>query len=166
MRILGVDPGYAIVGCGVVDWTGSAFRLVDYGAITTPAGEPMERRLETIYTQLTTAIQKYRPQAMAIEQLYFTNNVTTGIAVAQARGVILLCAGQNGLEIGEYTPMQVKQAVVGYGKAEKAQVMEMTRRMLGLSQIPRPDDAADALAVAICHGHTGGSSLARYENLR
>jgi len=166
MRILGVDPGYAIVGCGVVDWAGSAFRLVDYGAITTPAGEPMERRLETIYTQLTTAIQKYRPQAMAIEQLYFTNNVTTGIAVAQARGVILLCAGQNGLEIGEYTPMQVKQAVVGYGKAEKAQVMEMTRRILGLSQIPRPDDAADALAVAICHGHTGGSSLARYENLR
>ena len=166
MRILGVDPGYAIVGCGMVDCAGSSFRMVDYGAITTPAGMPMEERLAIIYTQLTTAIEKYRPQAMSIEQLYFTNNVTTAIAVAQARGVILLCAQQQRLEIAEYTPLQVKQAVVGYGRAEKAQVMEMTRRILKLDKVPKPDDAADALALAICHGHTGGSSLARFENLR
>ena len=159
MRILGVDPGYAIVGCGMVDCAGSSFRMVDYGAITTPAGMPMEERLAIIYTQLTTAIEKYRPQAMSIEQLYFTNNVTTAIAVAQARGVILLCAQQQRLEIAEYTPLQVKQAVVGYGRAEKAQVMEMTRRILKLDKVPKPDDAADALALAICHSRAATSLL-------
>ncbi len=166
MRILGVDPGYAIVGCGVVDCVHSRFQMVDYGAILTPAGAPMEDRLETIHHQLTCAIQRYKPQCMAIEQLYFTSNQKTVIAVAQARGVLLLCARQQGLEIFEYTPLQVKQAVVGYGRAEKKQVMEMTRRILKLDCIPKPDDAADALAIAICHGHTGGSALAKYDNLR
>ena len=166
MRILGLDPGYAIVGCGVVECITAKFSLVDYGAITTPAGMPMEDRLGTIYDQLSFAIEKYRPAAMAIEQLYFTSNQKTVIAVAQARGVLLLCAKKHDLPIFEYTPLQVKQAVVGYGRAEKAQVMEMTRRILHLDHIPRPDDAADALAIAICHGHTAGSQLARYDNLR
>lgn len=166
MRILGIDPGYAIVGCGVVECISAKFSLVDYGAITTPAGMPMEDRLGTIYDQLSFAIEKYRPAAMAIEQLYFTSNQKTVIAVAQARGVLLLCAKKHDLPIFEYTPLQVKQAVVGYGRAEKAQVMEMTRRILHLDHIPRPDDAADALAIAICHGHTAGSQLARYDNLR
>lgn len=166
MRILGIDPGYAIVGCGVVECISAKFTLVDYGAITTPAGMPMEDRLGTIYDQLSFAIEKYRPAAMAIEQLYFTSNQKTVIAVAQARGVLLLCAKKHDLPIFEYTPLQVKQAVVGYGRAEKAQVMEMTRRILHLDHIPRPDDAADALAIAICHGHTAGSQLARYDNLR
>ena len=166
MRILGIDPGYAIVGCGVVECISAKFTLVDYGAITTPAGMPMEDRLGTIYDQLSFAIEKYRTAAMAIEQLYFTSNQKTVIAVAQARGVLLLCAKKHDLPIFEYTPLQVKQAVVGYGRAEKAQVMEMTRRILHLDHIPRPDDAADALAIAICHGHTAGSQLARYDNLR
>ena len=166
MRILGIDPGYAIVGCGVVECISAKFTLVDYGAITTPAGMPMEDRLGTIYDQLSFAIEKYRPAAMAIEQLYFTSNQKTVIAVAQARGVLLLCAKKHDLPIFEYTPLQVKQAVVGYGRAEKAQVMEMTRRILHLDHIPRPYDAADALAIAICHGHTAGSQLARYDNLR
>lgn len=166
MRILGIDPGYAIVGCGVVECISAKFSLVDYGAVTTPAGMPMEDRLGTIYDQLSFAIEKYRPAAMAIEQLYFTSNQKTVIAVAQARGVLLLCAKKHDLPIFEYTPLQVKQAVVGYGRAEKAQVMEMTRRILHLDHIPRPDDAADALAIAICHGHTAGSQLARYDNLR
>ena len=166
MRILGIDPGFAIVGCGVVECISAKFSLVDYGAVTTPAGMPMEDRLGTIYDQLSFAIEKYRPAAMAIEQLYFTSNQKTVIAVAQARGVLLLCAKKHDLPIFEYTPLQVKQAVVGYGRAEKAQVMEMTRRILHLDHIPRPDDAADALAIAICHGHTAGSQLARYDNLR
>lgn len=166
MRILGIDPGYAIVGCGLVDCCHGRFSLVEYDAITTPAGMDMEERLEMIYNSLTFAIQKYRPQVMAIEQLFFANNQKTVMAVSQARGVLLLCARQQGLDIFEYTPLQVKQAVVGYGKAEKQQVMEMTRRILKLEQVPKPDDAADALAIAICHGHTAGSSLARFENLR
>lgn len=166
MRILGIDPGYAIVGCGVVDCVHSRFTMVDYGAITTPAGMPMEDRLDIIHQKLTYAIKKYKPEAMAIEQLFFTTNQKTVIAVAQARGVLLLCAKQQGLEIFEYTPLQVKQAVVGYGRAEKNQVMEMTKRILKLDHVPKPDDAADALAIAICHGHTGGSALARYDNLR
>lgn len=164
MRILGVDPGYAIVGYGAVEYHAGRFFPVGFGAITTPAGEEMTARLETIYDDMNTVLDRYRPQAMAVEQLFFTNNVTTGIAVAQARGIILLAARQHRVPVFEYTPMQVKQAVVGYGKAEKAQVMDMTRRILGLAQVPRPDDTADALAVAICHGHTGSSVLVK-ENL-
>lgn len=166
MRIMGIDPGYAIVGCGVIDRQGISYRLVDYGAIETPAGLQIEERLEMIYDQLTFAIRKYRPDAMAIEQLFFTSNQKTIIAVGEARGVILLCARQLQVPIFEYTPLQVKMSVVGYGRAEKRQVMDMTRRLLKLEAIPKPDDAADALAIAICHGNTSASSLARFENLR
>ena len=166
MRILGIDPGYAIVGYGAVDYAAGRFAPVGFGAITTPAGEEMTARLEMIYEDMNTVLNRYQPEAMAVEQLFFTNNVTTGIAVAQARGVILLCARLHRVPIFEYTPMQVKQAVVGYGKAEKSQVMEMTRRILGLESVPRPDDTADALAIAICHGHTGASAISRENLLR
>ena len=159
MRVFGIDPGYAIVGCGVVDCQRGKYRMVDYGAITTPAGMEMGQRLLTIYNQLTIALEKYRPEAVAIEQLFATHNQTTVMGVAQARGVILLCCQQHQLPVYEYTPMQVKMAVVGYGVAEKKQVMEMTKNLLNLQEIPKPDDAADALAIAICHGNVGGSLL-------
>lgn len=159
MRVFGIDPGYAIVGCGVVDCHRGKYQMVEYGAINTPAGMEMGQRLVTIYDQLGFALDKYRPDAVAIEQLFAIHNQTTVMGVAQARGVILLCCQQHGLPVYEYTPMQVKMAVVGYGKAEKHQVMEMTRNLLGLSEIPKPDDAADALAVAICHGNVGSSVL-------
>ena len=160
-RIIGIDPGYAIVGWGIVDYAGSAFKTVDYGAITTPAEMPFESRLIAIYDALAALLRKYTPDGMGIEKLYFTKNVTTGIDVAGARGVILLCASRHGLRIGEYTPLQVKQAVVGYGKAEKTQVMQMTKMLLGLTQTPKPDDTADALAVAICHAHSNISHFPR-----
>ena len=168
MKILGIDPGYAIVGWGAVEYRGSRFTCLDYGAVTTPAGMDMPLRLEMIYDGMEALLNQYAPDALSIEQLFFTNNKTTGISVAQARGVILLCAARHGLPIFEYTPMQVKQAVVGYGKATKQQVMEMTRRLLGLQAIPRPDDAADGLALAICHAHTGASAFTRLgiKNLR
>lgn len=159
MVILGIDPGYAIVGWGVLEYQGNRFTIRGYGAITTPAGMDFPRRLQMIYEDMNTVLQKYRPDVLSIEKLYFTNNKTTGIDVAQARGVILLAATMHGLKVHEYTPMQVKQSVVGYGKAEKRQVMEMTKSMLGLQKIPRPDDAADALAIAICHGHSSRSKL-------
>ena len=159
MRVFGIDPGYAIVGCGVVDCARGKYRMVEYGAITTPAGMEMGQRLVTIYDQLAFALDKYRPEAVAIEQLFAIHNQTTVMGVAQARGVILLACQQRGLPVFEYTPMQVKMAVVGYGNAEKHQVMEMTKNLLGLSEIPTPDDAADALAIAICHGNVGSSVL-------
>lgn len=159
--ILGIDPGYAIVGWGVVDCTNGRFAVHGYGAITTPAGMDFPQRLRIIYEDMNQVLDKYRPQVLSIEKLYFTNNKTTGIDVAQARGVILLSCAQRGLEVAEYTPMQVKQAVAGYGKAVKHQVMEMTRAMLRLPQVPKPDDTADALALAICHGHCAGSALSR-----
>lgn len=159
MRVFGIDPGYAIAGCGVVDCARGKYALVDYGAITTPAGEEMGRRLQTIYDQLTVALEKYRPDAVAMEQLFATHNQTTVMGVAQARGVILLCCQQHGLPVYEYTPMQVKMAVVGYGVAEKRQVMEMTKRLLNLREVPKPDDAADALALALCHGRSRTSQL-------
>ena len=154
-RIIGIDPGYAIVGWGVVEYGGSRFRPLGYGAILTEAGIPMDARLELIYDGLTRILDKYRPCSMAIERLYFAKNTKTAIDVAQARGVIVLAGRKHGLGIGEYTPLQVKQAVVGYGKADKNQVMQMTKMLLGLEKNPKPDDAADALAVAICHAHTG-----------
>ena len=157
MVIVGIDPGYAIVGYGVLDYRAGRFATLGYGAIATQPGTPFERRLEQIYREMTRILQKYRPQAMSIEKLFFTNNKTTAIDVAQARGVILLAACQNGVEIHEYTPMQVKQSVVGYGKAVKSQVQEMTRTILKLDTIPKPDDTADVLALAICHGHCAGS---------
>ncbi|MBQ3602774.1 MAG: crossover junction endodeoxyribonuclease RuvC [Clostridia bacterium] len=159
MRILGIDPGYAIVGYGIVDYEANHFKVVDFGAVTTQAHTPFDLRLQTIYNGLSCLIEKYKPDAMSIEKLYFNTNTTTAIDVAQARGVIVLAAAQGGLDISEYTPLQVKQSVVGYGRAEKKQVQEMTRLMLNLQSVPKPDDTADALALAICHAHSAGSLL-------
>ena len=161
LRIIGIDPGYAIVGYGVVDYLANRFAPVNFGAICTPAGMGFSERLELIYRELDALLARFSPQAMAVEKLFFTTNQKTAIDVAQARGVILLCARLHGVEIAEYTPLQVKSSVVGYGKAEKLQVMQMTKSILGLSRTPKPDDTADALAVAICHGHTAGSALSR-----
>ncbi len=159
MRILGIDPGIATIGFGIVDSVKQKNTLVQYGVITTPAGLPLANRLHQISQDMGDLIAQFKPDEMAVEELFFTNNITTGIAVAHGRGVILLEAERLGVPIFEYTPMQVKQAVVGYGKAEKRQVMDMTRRLLNMSQIPRPDDAADALAIAICHSRAATSLL-------
>lgn len=153
MRILGIDPGYAIVGFGVVEYNGAAFRAVEYGSILTEAHTPFDRRLCLIDEDMQEVLRRFQPDCMAIERLYFTTNQKTAIDVAQARGILILAAAKKGIPVYEYTPLQVKQSVVGYGKAEKHQVMDMTRRILKLEQIPKPDDAADALAIAICHGH-------------
>ena len=153
MRILGIDPGVATVGFGVIDSEGGRQRMVQYGAITTPAGMPLAARLVQIGGDLEQLIRQFQPDEMSIEELFFSKNITTGIAVAHGRGVLLYTAEKMHLPVYEYTPMQIKQAVVGYGLAEKRQVMDMTRRILKLAQIPKPDDAADALALAICHGH-------------
>jgi crossover junction endodeoxyribonuclease RuvC len=159
MRILGIDPGYAIVGWGVVDHRQNKFRTVDYGAITTNAGVEFTRRLEEIYNDMTTLFARYQPDVMAIEKLFFNTNTTTAIMVAEARGCILLAARQAGVKVYEYTPLQVKQSVTGYGRAEKKQIQEMTRLLLGLQKIPKPDDTADALALAVCHAHSANSLL-------
>ena len=161
MRILGIDPGVAIVGFGVLDCAGARQQMVQSGAINTPAGMPLAARLTLIESDLTALIREFHPDEMAIEELFFSKNITTGIAVAHARGVILCTAEKLHLPIYEYTPMQVKQAVVGYGLAEKKQVMDMTRRLLKLKAVPRPDDAADALAIAICHARSATSLLRR-----
>lgn len=153
MRILGIDPGYAIIGFGVVDYQGSAFKTVEYGAILTQPEMSFSDRLAQIYDDMCYLLKKHRPQAMAAEELFMGQNKTTGIKVAEARGVILLACQQHGIPVAEYTPLQVKSAVTGYGKAEKRQVMDMTRRILHLAEVPKPDDTADALAIAICHGH-------------
>jgi len=166
MVILGIDPGYAIVGCGVLDYRANRFSVLDYRAVTTPAKMPFEERLLSIHRDITALIDEFHPEAMSIEELFFYHNVTTAIDVAQARGVILLAAAQKGVEPFEYTPMQVKQSVVGYGNAEKRQVMEMTRRILNLREVPRPDDVADALALAICHAHSAGTTAYRSAILR
>ena len=159
MRVLGIDPGYAIVGWGVVDYVGNRFAPVDFGAVCTDAGVPFERRLDEVYTGVKVVIERTKPEVLAIEKLFYQHNQTNVIGVAEARGVILLAAAQAGLPIYEYTPMQVKQAVAGYGGADKRQVMLMTQRLLNMKQIPRPDDAADALALAICHGRSATSLL-------
>ena len=159
MRILGIDPGYAIVGFGVLEADRGQARLVRCGAINTPAGVPMPQRLLQIQQDMETLIATFQPDAMAIEELFVNTNVTTGIGVAQARGVILAAAAKLGVEIFEYTPSQVKQAVVGYGKAEKHQVMDMTKRILKLPGVPKPDDAADAVAIALCHARSHTSRL-------
>lgn len=163
MRILGIDPGYAIIGWGVLDYEKNKFSVVEYGAITTPAGMPFPQRIELIYDEIGAILARLKPEALSMEKLFFTTNKTTGIDVAQARGVLLLAAQQAGLTIHEYNPIQVKQGVVGYGKAEKKQVMEMTRVLLNLPEIPKPDDTADALALAITHAHVGGSILGSLE---
>ena len=152
MMILGVDPGYAIVGFGFVRYMPPHFVPVEYGSIVTKAGVPFENRLEIIFRRMVELIDKRKPEAIAIERLYYTNNAKTVIGVAEARGVILLAAQLKGVPIFEYTPLQVKQAVTGYGQAIKPQMQEMTRRLLCLKEIPKPDDTADALAIAICHG--------------
>ncbi len=164
MLILGIDPGYAIVGFGLVESQGMRQRLVGCGAINTPAGFALPARLLLIGNDLEQLIGQYNPDVMAIEELYFNHNVTTGIGVAQARGVIVMTAEKMGLPIAEYNPSQVKQAVVGYGRAEKRQVMDMTRRILGLAEVPRPDDAADAVAVALCHARSCTSLLLRTQS--
>lgn len=164
MIILGVDPGLAIVGWGVIEYSNNRFRTIDYGSVQTPAGMPTERRLVEIHRGMREIIVRYKPECMAVEELFFNTNITTGICVSQARGVILLSAAEVGVEIAEYTPLQVKQAVVGYGRAEKHQVITMVTRLLGLREPPKPDDTADALAIAICHAHCGGSSIAQYYN--
>ena len=164
MVILGIDPGYAIVGWGVIEYNNTKFKTIAYGAVTTPAGMDFSDRLERIYDEISLIIAKYKPEAVAVEELFFTNNQKTGIVVAEARGIILLAAHLAGLKIGEYTPLQVKQAVVGYGRAEKKQVIIMVTSLLGLKEPPKPDDTADALAIAVCHAHSGLSRLASYYN--
>jgi crossover junction endodeoxyribonuclease RuvC len=155
MRILGIDPGLAIVGFGVVDFSGQTPLHVRHGVIRTPAQTPLQSRLLTICEDFTELIETFKPDALAIEQLFFQKNVNTALPVAHSRGVILMTAQRYGLIIGEYSPQQVKSAVTGYGAADKKQMMEMTRTLLKLKTMPRPDDAADALAVAICHCYAG-----------
>jgi crossover junction endodeoxyribonuclease RuvC len=154
MRVLGVDPGTAITGWGLVEADGQSLRVVDYGAITTAAGEPLAGRLQQIYRRLRELIAESRPEAVAVEELFFSRNARTALAVGHARGVALLAVAEAGLPLHEYTPLEVKQAVAGYGRADKEQVQAMVCLLLNLDTVPRPDDAADALAVAICHVHS------------
>ncbi len=161
MRILGIDPGYAIVGTGVVDYIGNKFKTIDYRAVTTEANIPFEIRLKKIYDDISEIIDLYKPDFVSIEELFFNNNAKTAIAVGQARGVIILSAVNKGVPIFEYTPLQIKQAIVGYGRAEKKQVQQMTKALLFLNEIPKPDDVADALALAICHAHSYNPNIAR-----
>lgn len=156
MRILGIDPGYAILGYGVVDMQANHFTPVAYGALTTQANQEMPLRLGALHQQLTELIELYKPQVVAIEELFFNKNAKTAIMVAQARGAAIVACVSRGLPIFEYTPLQIKQALVGYGRADKNQVQQMTKYILHLDEIPRPDDAADGLAVALCHGNFSG----------
>ena len=158
MIILGIDPGLATVGFGIIKFDRNKFTTINYGAIITPPKLPIHERLQMIFDSLNQIISTYKPTDLAVEELFFNTNQKTIIAVSEARGVILLAAQKNGLEIDEYTPLQVKQAVVGYGRAEKIQVMTMVKNLLNLEKIPKPDDAADALAIAICHAHAKSAS--------
>ena len=160
MRILGIDPGYGITGFGLIEANRGQFQLLGCGAINTPPNTDFSWRLEVIYNDMTELLRVSKPDVVAIEELFFGQNVTTGIGVAQARGVILLAIRQAGLEVHSYTPMQVKQSVVGYGNATKHQVQDMTRRLLHLDAMPKPDDAADAIGIALCHGRSATSLLA------
>ena len=164
MIILGIDPGLAIVGWGVIEYSGSRFKVLGYGSVETPAHTPTEERLLRINEGISELINTYHPDVMAVEELFFNTNITTGIRVAEARGVIIMRAHSLGVKLAEYTPLQVKQAVVGYGRAEKKQVISMVTRLLNLDAPPKPDDTADALAIAVCHAHCGGSRLAEYYN--
>ncbi len=166
MIILGIDPGIATVGYGVLEYNGVSFRTLAYGVISTKSGIDVEERLRQVYVGTCELIEKYNPSEMAIEELFFNTNQKTAITVAEARGVILLAARQHQLHIGEYTPLQVKQSVVGYGRAEKKQVIALVTMMLKLQKPPKPDDAADALAIAVCHAHCGRSKMNAYYNLR
>ena len=159
MVILGIDPGVATIGFGLIRAERGKNTLLQYGVITTPPGIPLSERLLQISNDMEQLIETFKPDEIAVEELFFTKNITTGIAVAHGRGVILLAAEKAGVPVFEYTPMQVKQGVVGYGNAEKKQVMLMTQRLLNMKEIPRPDDAADALAIAICHSRAATSLL-------
>ena len=163
MRILGIDPGYGITGFGLIDAQRGQYRFLRCGAITTPAGMDFSARLEIIYEDMRQLLEMAKPDAVAIEELFFGQNVTTGIGVAQSRGVILLAIRQAGLQVYSYKPMQVKQAVVGYGNATKHQVQDMTKRLLQLQSMPKPDDAADAIAIALCHARSSTSMLAQLQ---
>ena len=164
MRILGIDPGYGITGFGLIEAQTGKVGLLRYGAITTPAHTDFSARLEMIYEDMRQLLEVAKPDAVAIEELFFGQNVTTGIGVAQSRGVILLAVRQAGVPVYSYKPMQVKQAVVGYGNATKHQVQDMTKRILGLEQLPKPDDAADAIAIALCHARSSTSLLAKLQS--
>lgn len=154
MKILGIDPGYAILGYGVIEKIGNRFKVCNYGAITTDAGSPMQERLEYLYDSLMEIIQREKPDVASIEELFFNTNAKTAILVGQARGVAVLACMKGGLSVEEYTPLQIKQALVGYGRAEKRQVQQMVKTILNLKEIPKPDDTADALAAAVCHGNS------------
>ena len=164
MRILGIDPGYGITGFGLIEAQRGASQLLKCGAITTPAGMDFSARLEIIYEDMRQLLEAAKPEAVAIEELFFGHNVTTAIGVAQSRGVILLAIRQAGVPVYQYKPMQVKQAVVGYGNATKHQVQDMTRRLLRLEAMPKPDDAADAIAIALCHARSRTSLIAQAQN--
>ena len=157
MRILGIDPGYAILGYGIIEMRGNRFKVIDYGAVTTEAGMEMPDRLKVLYNSLMELIGRFEPEVASVEELYFNTNAKTAILVGQARGVALLACSNSGLEIAEYTPLQIKQALVGNGRAEKKQVQFMVKTILNLKEAPKPDDTADALAAAICHGHSAGA---------
>lgn len=159
MRILGIDPGTGILGFGVIDYVKGKAKLVDAGVIRTPVHEADSDRLVTIYDELHELIVELKPTVMSVEKLFFAQNVTTAMTVAQARGVVLLCGKQHNLELFEYTPLQIKQAITGYGRADKKQMQEMVRAILGLKEVPKPDDAADGLAAAICHSMHGRSHI-------
>jgi len=154
MIIMGIDPGFAIAGYGIVKYEGNKFTSEDYGAITTESSMELPKRLLVLYNGLKEIIEKYRPEAIAVEELFFNKNIKTALAVGHGRGVAVLAAAQSGIDVFEYTPIQVKQSIVGYGRAEKTQVQQMVKAILNLPAIPKPDDVADALAVAVCHAHS------------
>ena len=166
MRILGIDPGYATIGYGIIEYDNFRFKTVAYGAITTSPDKLFPDRLCDIYSDMQTLINNYKPDCLSIEKLFFNTNTTTAIDVAQARGVILLSARKSNVDIFEYTPLQVKQSITGYGRAEKHQVMEMVKTLLQLNSVPKPDDTADALALAICHGHCSGSLYSKFKGVK
>ncbi|MGN0709950.1 MAG: crossover junction endodeoxyribonuclease RuvC [Anaerovoracaceae bacterium] len=159
MRILGIDPGYAIMGWAVLDYKGNHFTSIDYDSITTDAGTPMPYRLQHLYSELCAVIEKYKPEEASIEELFYYSNQKTVIHVGEARGVAVLACVNNSLVVNEYTPLQIKQALVGYGRADKKQVQAMVKAILNLPEVPKPDDTADAVAAAICHGHSSGNRL-------
>ncbi len=164
MRILGIDPGVATIGFGLIEAERNQYQLLRCGVITTPAHTSLASRLEQIDRDLSELLEAFKPDTVSIEELFFNTNITTGIAVAHARGVILLACQRAGVKICEYTPLQVKQAVAGYGRAEKKQVMDMVRRICNLKAAPKPDDAADAVALALCHARSATSLLNRGED--
>jgi crossover junction endodeoxyribonuclease RuvC len=154
MRVLGIDPGTAITGYGVVEEVGGELKALTFGVVRTPAGQPLPQRLQLIYRGVQKLASRWKPSAAAVEELFFSSNVRTAMSVGQARGVTLLALADSDLAVAEYTPLAIKQAITGYGNADKAQMQEMVKLLLGLAEVPRPDDAADALAVAICHVHS------------